>query len=148
MNRTENRVISATVKKEEEAMATAMLQQEKEAAARQQKEDTVRTMAMKPPHQQPAALQVADTPSIHPQPDAPLLLLSPRHPPPISTPCSPDKSGKKVQEWTPTLPRLQQIQMLSKRILPPPQEENKEIKRKNFIQQIKLLQTQQLWLSS
>ncbi len=58
-------------RKEEEVMAAAMLQQEKEATACQRKEDTARTTAVKPTHQQPAVRQVANTPSITPQPEAP-----------------------------------------------------------------------------
>ncbi len=84
-------------RKEEEAMAAAMLQQEKEAAGCQQKENNVRTTA------------VVDTPSIPPNLVLPPLPLSPCHLPPILTPCSPDKSDKKVWEQTPTLPQLQHI---------------------------------------
>jgi hypothetical protein len=58
-------------RKEEEAMAAATLQQEKEAAARHRKGDTAKTTAVKPTHQQPAVCQVANTPSITPQPEAP-----------------------------------------------------------------------------
>jgi hypothetical protein len=101
-------------------MAAATLQQEEGAAARRRKEDTARTTAVKPTHQQPAVRQVADTPSITPQPEPPLPLLFPRHPPPILTPCSPDMWDKRFRERMPTPPRLQQIPTLPKRNLPPP----------------------------
>ncbi len=52
-------------------MAAAMLQWEKEAAAHRWKEDTTGTTAVKPTHQRPVVRQVADTPSITPQPEAP-----------------------------------------------------------------------------
>jgi hypothetical protein len=101
-------------KKEEEAMATITLQREKEATVCQ------RTAAVTPS----GPIQVMSEP--------PLLLLSPLHPPPISTPYSPDMLDKKVREQTPTPPRLQRIPKLSKRILPHPTRRKQQNQKENL----------------
>jgi hypothetical protein len=128
------------LRKEEEVMAATMLQWKKEAAARQQKEDTTRTTVVKPTHQQPAVHQVADTPSITPQPEPPpASVISP----PSVTNLNSLLSGHVGQEVLVMDTNTSMIRTDSdtakEKSAPPHQEENKKIERKDYIHQIKLL---------